>query len=159
MSEMHLKIEKIKKGTVIDHIQAGKALTVLNILGLDGKSGQLITIGINVVSKKLGELKDIIKVENVFLNQQELNQISLICPKSTITYIENFNVKEKFILNLPKKFIGIFPCPNENCISNAEREPVRSEFEVISEHPVKLRCIYCDRIINFEEIASISKHN
>jgi aspartate carbamoyltransferase regulatory subunit len=158
MSEMTLRIEKIKSGTVIDHIEAGKALIVLNILGLDGKDGRLITVGINVASNKLDGKKDIVKVEKVFLDNEQLNQLSLISPKCSIAYIENFKVKEKFILQLPKKFIGIFPCPNENCISNVEREPIQSEFQVETETPIKLRCIYCDRLLHFPEIAILSRN-
>jgi aspartate carbamoyltransferase regulatory subunit len=149
MAELTLRIEKIKQGTVIDHIEPGKAIRVLNILGLEGQDGRLITIGINVHSKKLGGKKDIIKVENVFLDNQQLNQISLISPKCSISYIENFKVSKKFILNLPQAFVGLFPCTNENCITNVEREPMKSEFKVISEKPVKLRCIYCSRILRF----------
>ncbi|MHA1729197.1 MAG: aspartate carbamoyltransferase regulatory subunit [Promethearchaeota archaeon] len=158
MDDKALRIEKIKKGTVIDHIESGKAFTVLNILGLDGKDGRLITVGINVNSDKLNGKKDIIKVENAFLDNEQLNQISLISPKCTITYIEEFKVSRKFILNLPEKFIGIFPCNNENCISNAKREPIQSEFNVISEHPIKLKCLYCGRILQFEEIAAMAKN-
>ena len=149
MADLTLRIEKIKQGTVIDHIEPGKAIRVLNILGLDGKDGRLITVAINVHSKKLGGKKDIIKVDNVFLDNEQLNQISLISPKCSISYIENYQVSKKFILNLPETFIGLFPCANENCISNVEREPMKSEFKVISEKPVKLRCNYCSRVIRF----------
>ncbi len=149
MAELTLRIEKIKQGTVIDHIEPGKAIRVLNILGLDGKDGRLITVAINVTSKKLGGKKDIIKVDNVFLDNEQLNQISLISPKCAISYIENFKVSKKFILNLPETFIGLFPCANENCISNVAREPMKSEFKVISEKPVKLQCNYCSRILRF----------
>jgi len=149
MSELTLRIEKIKAGTVIDHIEPGKAIRVLNILGLEGQDGRIISVAINVHSKKLGGKKDIIKVEDVFLDNEQLNQISLISPKCTISYIENFQVAKKFILNLPDTFIGLVPCTNENCISNVEREPLKSEFKVISEKPVKLRCVYCSRIIKF----------
>ena len=51
MMEEKLKIDKISKGTVIDHIDAGYALTILSLTGLD-ESKNLITIGVNVSSKK-----------------------------------------------------------------------------------------------------------
>ncbi len=149
MTELTLRIEKIKSGTVIDHIEPGKAIRVLNILGLEGQDGRLITVAINVQSKKLGGKKDIIKVEDVFLDNEQLNQISLLSPKCSISYIENFEVSKKFILNLPETFIGLFACLNENCISNVAAEPMKSEFQVISEKPVKLRCVYCSRINRF----------
>lgn len=157
MSELTLRIQKIKEGTVIDHIEAGKALTVMNILGLHGRDGRLITVGINVNSKHMGK-KDIIKVENVYLNDEQLKQIALICPNCTISYIQDFNVSKKFILSLPSKFVGIFPCPNENCVSNSEREPVQPEFDVISENPIKIKCSFCNRILFSEEIAEISQN-
>lgn len=150
-----LRIERIKKGTVIDHIKAGTALTVLNILGLDGSDGKLITVGINVQSKKSGGKKDIIKVEDVFLDNQQLNQISLITANATITYIEDYKVKDKKILSLPKRFIGIFSCPNENCASNMEREPVKSEYEVLTENPLKIRCVFCSRVMLKDEIPAL----
>jgi len=156
MSEKTLRIEKIKTGTVIDHIQSGEALDVLNILGLNGKDGRLITVGINVNSNRMGK-KDIIKVENVFLNDEQLNQISLISPNCTISYIEDFEVKKKFQLTLPKIFQGIIPCPNDRCITNSEREPVQSEFEVISENPIKIKCVFCERILSYDEIIKISQ--
>ena len=60
MLEEKLKIDKIKKGTVIDHIDAGYALTILNLTGLD-ESPNLMTIGVNVSSVKYKK-KDIIKI-------------------------------------------------------------------------------------------------
>ena len=67
MLENKLRIEKIRKGTVIDHIDEGYALTILDLTGLT-ESPNLITIGVNVSSKKF-QKKDIIKIENVFLNE------------------------------------------------------------------------------------------
>ena len=61
-----LYVEKIKKGTVIDHIKEGFAISVLKILGLEGRNGTLITIGINVKSNVSSSgHKDILKVENI----------------------------------------------------------------------------------------------
>ena len=46
MSEEDLKIGRINKGTVIDHIDAGYAITILSLTGLE-KSPNLMTIGVN----------------------------------------------------------------------------------------------------------------
>jgi len=43
-----LKVSKITNGTVIDHIPAGKALEVLNVLGISGKEGFMILVAMNV---------------------------------------------------------------------------------------------------------------
>ena len=39
MSEHELRVSKIRDGTVIDHVEAGQALNVLAILGIDGSAG------------------------------------------------------------------------------------------------------------------------
>ena len=93
MMEEKLKIVKISEGTVIDHIDAGYALTILNLTGLD-EVKNLITIGVNVSSKKFNT-KDIIKIENVFLNETQMQQISILSPNATISLIEKNNVIEK----------------------------------------------------------------
>ena len=65
MEEANLLVRRIKDGTVIDHIDGGKCLQVLEALDIDGKRGDVITIALNVPSGKLKK-KDIIKVENKF---------------------------------------------------------------------------------------------
>ncbi len=151
-----LYVEIIENGTVIDHIKAGFAVSVLKILSLEGKDGKLITVGINVKSNSspTGK-KDIVKVENTYLDEKQINQIALISPDCKVSLIENYKVKEKFIVKLPGNFKGIFNCPNERCVSNKEREPVLPEFNLISEDPLKISCAYCDRILKREEILRI----
>ena len=54
-------IDSIQNGIVIDHITAGKAMELYNILGLD-KLECTVAILKNVTSGKLGR-KDIIKID------------------------------------------------------------------------------------------------
>ncbi|MEM3575353.1 MAG: aspartate carbamoyltransferase regulatory subunit, partial [Candidatus Bathyarchaeia archaeon] len=84
--EKDLRIQKIENGTVIDHITAGYALDVLRILNMDGKDGHVISIAMNVRSDKMGK-KDIVKIENRELRQQEVDKIALLAPKATINII------------------------------------------------------------------------
>ena len=44
MEQSELMVRRIKEGTVIDHIDEGKGLQVLNALRIDGGDGSLITI-------------------------------------------------------------------------------------------------------------------
>ncbi|MGI0006702.1 MAG: aspartate carbamoyltransferase regulatory subunit, partial [Nitrosotalea sp.] len=74
MSESDLIVRRIKNGTVIDHIESGKGLKVLNALGIDGGDGDVITIALNVPSSKVAK-KDIIKVENKFLQDKDTNKL------------------------------------------------------------------------------------
>ena len=154
MMEEKLKIVKITKGTVIDHIDAGYALTILNLTGLD-EAKNLITIGVNVSSKKYNT-KDIIKIENVFLNETQMQQISILSPNANISLIENNNVIEKKKVKLPKIIKKLILCVNQTCISNSD-EPISTEFKVLEEKPLKIQCIYCERIYKLEEIVFTSK--
>ncbi|MCK4371085.1 MAG: aspartate carbamoyltransferase regulatory subunit [Candidatus Lokiarchaeota archaeon] len=154
MLEEKLKIDKISKGSVIDHIDAGYALTILNLTGID-ESKNLITIGVNVSSKKYAT-KDIIKIENVFLNKTQMQQISILSPNATISLIENYKVIEKKKVKLPQIIKKLILCINQTCISNSY-EPIDTEFLVLEEKPLKIQCVYCGRIYKLEEIVFTSK--
>lgn len=154
MLEEKLKIDKISKGSVIDHIDAGYALTILNLTGID-ESKNLMTIGVNVSSKKYAT-KDIIKIENVFLNKTQMQQISILSPNATISLIENYKVIEKKKVKLPQIIKKLILCINKTCISNSE-EPIDTEFIVLEEKPLKIQCVYCGRIYKLEEIVFTSK--
>lgn len=150
MVDKTLKISKIKDGTVIDHIPAGKALKVLNILNISEDVTSSVSIGIHVPSGKL-DFKDVIKIENRFLEKIELDMISLIAPQASISIVTDYAIKEKFSVELPNTLLGLISCANQNCITN-RNEPVKSEFETISKNPVNVRCKYCEREMNYKEI-------
>jgi len=154
MLEEKLKIARLKKGTVIDHIDAGYALTIMNLTGLD-ESPNLITIGVNVSSKKY-QRKDIIKIEGVFLNKKQMQQISILSPNANISLIEEYKVIEKKKVNLPEVIKKLILCRNKTCISNSN-EPIETEFMVLEEKPLKIQCIYCNRIYKLDEIVFSSK--
>ncbi|RLI67961.1 aspartate carbamoyltransferase regulatory subunit [Candidatus Heimdallarchaeota archaeon] len=137
-----LKVSKIKEGTVIDHVDAGMALIVLEMLGITGREGTVATLSMNVVSKKTGR-KDIVKIENRFLEYTEINQIALISPNATINEIKNFTVVKKFDVQLPEVIVGFPKCINPRCITNA-REPQVQTYYVKSVDPLKIRCKYCN---------------
>lgn len=154
MSEKKLKIDKIKKGTVIDHIDSGYAITILNLTGL-GESPNLMTIGVNVSSKKY-QKKDIIKIEGEFLDKIQMQQISILSPNAKISLIEDYRVIEKKKVKLPDIIKQLILCQNKTCISNSE-EPIDTEFNVLEEKPLKIQCVYCNRIYKLDEIVFSSK--
>jgi len=141
MSDIELRVSKIKDGTVIDHIRGGYALDVIKILGITGKEKRVITIGINVQSKRFG-IKDILKIEGRALNPQEVNKIALVAPHASINIVRNYKVVEKVEVKLPQRIEGIIKCVNPCCISKSE-EPVIPKFYVKSEEPLVLKCHYC----------------
>jgi len=145
-----LRVKKIREGTVIDHISAGTALSVLHILGLTGKGENVVTIAMNVPSKKLGR-KDIVKVEERALNAEEVDKIALIAPRATINIIRDYAVVAKQKTRLPNVIRGIVRCDNLSCVSNSD-EPIQPTFFVEREDPLRLRCYYCNRIMDKEDV-------
>jgi aspartate carbamoyltransferase regulatory subunit len=141
MTIKELRVSKIKDGTVIDHIRGGHALDVVKILGITGKEKRVMTIAINVPSKRFG-VKDIVKIEGKALNSQEVNRIALVAPHASINIIRKYAVVEKLEVKLPESIEGIVKCANPCCISNAE-EPVVSKFYIKSDEPLMLKCHYC----------------
>ncbi|MCJ2512660.1 MAG: aspartate carbamoyltransferase regulatory subunit, partial [Candidatus Thermoplasmatota archaeon] len=109
-----LRVTPIKNGTVIDHIPAGMALKVLKILGItDESSDSTVSVAMRVTSKK-STLKDIVKVEDRELLEKEVDKIALVAPSATINIIQNFNVKQKYKVELPEVAKGILKCGNPN---------------------------------------------
>lgn len=148
-----LYVEKIRNGTVIDHINPGLAFSVLKILGFDGKDGGLITIGVNVKSNSSPSgKKDIIKFEGKRLEEKHIHQIAVISPNCKVSFIKNYEVEEKFVVKLPNEIRGIIKCPNERCITNVDREPVATLFRVLQKDPLKISCDFCERIVYKDEI-------
>ena len=140
-----LKIQPIKNGTVIDHISPGAALKVLRIMGLpsDG-TRSVISIAINVSTRKNGAQKDVVKIEDREIDPKEINKIALISPRATINIIRNFEVYKKQVVQLPKEVVGLVRCENASCITNTT-EPILSRFAVVKPDPTVLRCAYCGR--------------
>jgi aspartate carbamoyltransferase regulatory subunit len=142
-----LKITPIKNGTVIDHIGNGLSLEVLRIIEVnDLDKDSTVSVVLHVRSQKLG-WKDIVKVENMELSPRKVNAIALIAPTATISIIREFKVREKRVVDLPERIVGVVRCPNPSCITN-QREPVESEFDVARRRPVVLRCAYCERLVD-----------
>ena len=149
-SREELYVKKIKDGTVIDHITPGFALDVLKILGINGKSGEVVSTAINVESKHLHH-KDIVKIQDRELNPHEVDKIALIAPNATINIVRNFEVASKKAVELPSTIRGIIKCDNPSCISNS-MEPVERKFGVDEREPIRLRCHYCGHIMEREDI-------
>uniref|UniRef100_A0A7C4BD52 Aspartate carbamoyltransferase regulatory chain n=1 Tax=Ignisphaera aggregans TaxID=334771 RepID=A0A7C4BD52_9CREN len=152
--ESTLVVSKIRDGTVIDHIPAGKALDIINVLGIAGKEGLRIAILMNVESKKLGK-KDIIKVEGRRLSPEDVSAIALIAPTATINIIEDFAVVEKYKVAVPNVVVSVLACPNPTCISNKKGEVLKTRFRLVSREPLKLQCEYCGTIILGDEVVKL----
>lgn len=146
MKKRPITIAKIQKGIVIDHIPAGKAFLIAQVLGLNAlarETGDIIVIGINFESPSITR-KDIIKVENLSLTRNMLNVVALIAPFATISRIDKEEVIEKHKVETPSQVGDIVICPDRFCITNHEEVPAK--FFVVDKDPLTLRCYYCETL-------------
>jgi len=150
VSDRELRVSKIKDGTVIDHINGGYALDVIKILGITGRENRVMTIAVNVPSKRM-KTKDIVKIEGRGLSSLELNRIALVAPHATINIIRDYSVVQKLEVKLPKIIAGVVKCVNPGCISNSN-EPAKAKFYVESEEPLLLKCHYCGYILEKSDV-------
>jgi len=141
-----LKVDAIKNGTVIDHIPAGKALKVYEILAPHFK--KVTTIGINLSSKTHGK-KDLIKIEGKEISTRAINQISLVAPSATLIIIRDFEVFKKSEVKIPKTISNAVSCPNIKCVTNYEE--IETKFIKENAKELSLRCSYCERLFAINE--------
>lgn len=146
-----LSVSAIQNGTVIDHIPAKHLFKVIQILGLD-KIVQQITFGTNLESKKLGK-KAIIKISEKFFADDDINRIALVAPDAKLNIIKDYEVIEKKVVEVPDTIVGIARCMNPKCITNFEQ--VTTRFRVVSKKNVTLKCHYCEKITNQENLQII----
>lgn len=150
IEDTQLLIRRIKEGTVIDHVKAGEALHVLEILGITGREGEIVSVAMNVPSSKI-EKKDVIKVANRFLKSEETDKLALVSPLATVNIIKNYKVSEKRKVELPEVFTGLLKCPNPTCVSNMKSEPIIPTIDVIDKEAPLLKCRFCQRLISPSE--------
>jgi aspartate carbamoyltransferase regulatory subunit len=148
----HLLVRRIRDGTVIDHIESSRALLVLRTLNISGKEGNVITVALNVPSGK-HEKKDIVKVEKRFLEKYETDKLALIAPQATINIIREYKLVEKRKIQLPDSIVGIFSCPNLNCVTNSN-EDIKSTIDIMDKQRIILKCRYCGRVLTVNELVS-----
>ncbi len=89
------KIVPIRNGTVLDHIAAGKSISVLEALGfpIEGSS-KVVSLSMNLPSERVG-LKDVIKLEDVELSDDEIAKVKAISSTGSLVVIRNYDVADK----------------------------------------------------------------
>ena len=138
-----LNIDEIQNGIVIDHIKAGTAVGLMELLGITGNKTANVALIQNARSHKADcGRKDIIKVEGdaSWLN---LDVLAYLDPDISVTVIENGKAVRKEKPKPPKRLVNIVRCRNPRCISSIEEE-CDQIFEMSSNG--KYRCIYCEQV-------------
>ena len=144
-----LNVGRIEEGFVLDHIKAGKAMTIYHDLGLD-KLDCPVAIIKNAKSEKMGK-KDILKVE-CSVDKMDLDILGFIDHNITVNVIKDGEITEKKELHLPKQVVDVIKCKNPRCITSIE-QGLKHVFILDKEamasrlaDPEKevYRCKYCD---------------
>ncbi|MDG6988213.1 MAG: aspartate carbamoyltransferase regulatory subunit [Nitrososphaerota archaeon] len=146
-------VSRIEEGTVIDHIPDWRADMVSRVLRLDKLARMQADVSVvilqNVTSKHLGR-KDIIKIDSWHVDERDSDILCLVFPNITVNYIDEGKVS-KYSPKVPDAIEERVKCPELNCISNTEREPVVSRFVTLKEERL-LQCQYCDTLLGFEKV-------
>lgn len=134
-----MHVDLVNNGMVIDHIEAGKAMQIYDMLSLD-ELDCTIAILKNVPSKKMGR-KDIIKIDcDMEIN---LDVLGFVSPNITVDIVKGGVVVEKKHIELPNKLTDILMCKNPRCITSTEQE-IHHIFQLTDREKRVYRCIYCD---------------
>ncbi len=135
-----LNVGQIEEGFVLDHIKAGKSLSIYEHLGLD-KLDCTVAIIKNARSNKMGK-KDILKVE-CDINMLDLDVLAFIDHNITVNVIKDCEIVDKKELVLPKQIKNVIKCRNPRCITSIEQE-LPHIFLLADETKEVYRCKYCE---------------
>lgn len=134
-----MNVDAIQNGIVIDHITAGLAFRLYNLLGLD-KLNCPVAIIKNVNSGKMGK-KDIIKIDSEF--PIDFDVVGFVDPNATINVIKDGVLKEKLTIDMPNKLKNVIKCKNPRCITSVEQE-IDHIFVLTDRNDKVYRCLYCE---------------
>lgn len=135
-----LNVGQLSEGVVLDHIEAGKSMSIYHYLRLD-KLDCCVAIIKNARSNKMGK-KDIIKVECP-IDILDLDILGFIDHNITINIIKDGTIVSKKALTLPKQITNVIKCKNPRCITSIEQE--LDHVFVLTDHVHEVyRCKYCE---------------
>ena len=135
-----LNVGRLNEGVVLDHIEAGKSMSIYKYLKLD-KMDCCVAIIKNAHSNKMGK-KDIIKIEAP-LDQVDLDVLGFIDHRITVNIIQNGEIVSKETLTLPVELVNIISCKNPRCITSIEQGLDQVFFLADKEKEI-YRCRYCE---------------
>ncbi|KFI46720.1 aspartate carbamoyltransferase regulatory subunit [Bifidobacterium bohemicum] len=134
-----MEVTSIKDGVIIDHVEAGTALTVLDYLNVNPSTTKLALI-MNATSHALG-VKDIIKIEDVA--DLNLDVLGFVAPHATVNIVHGGQIVSKIKPELPRRLIGVVKCKNPRCVTTTETG-LEQRFHLASAARREYRCDYCD---------------
>lgn len=139
-----LNVGQINEGFVLDHIKAGKSMTIYHDLRLD-KLDCCVAIIKNATSNKMGK-KDIIKVECP-IDMLDMDILGFIDHTITVNVIKDGVICEKRQLSLPNQIVDVIKCKNPRCITSIEQD-LKHVFILTDPEKEVYRCKYCEEKYN-----------
>ncbi len=142
MMERARLVRQMDRGVVIDHIPAGKALSVLPLLRPDPSS--LVIVALNVDSTPTGK-EDLILIEGPYLTSTAVDYLSFIAPNATLALMEEGQVKLERHVRHPTSLAAFLRCPDASCSTNTKPESDWATFVVRGGATVegRLHCEFC----------------
>lgn len=134
-----MNIDAIQNGVVIDHITAGKGMTLYKLMKLD-ETDLSVAIIKNVNSRKMGK-KDIIKIDADI--PVDLDVIAYVDPGATVNIIRQGKLVEKRAIEMPLTLTDVIFCKNPRCITSTEQE-LHHVFRLTDRNEKVYRCLYCE---------------
>ena len=132
-------IGQIKDGIVLDHITAGRGMTLYNFLGLDKLDCQVALIK-NAESVKMGR-KDIIKIDKVI--DINFDALGYVDTGVTVNIIKDGKLAKRQNIDTPERIVNIIKCKNPRCITTVEQE-LDNIFVLTDKENRVYRCLYCE---------------
>ena len=134
-----MNIDSIQTGIVIDHITAGRAMRLYELLDL-GSLDCSVAIIQHAVSHKMGR-KDIIKIDaDIPVN---FDVIGYVDPSATVNIIRDGKLVDKREIGMPETLVNVIRCKNPRCITSTEQE-LDHVFRLADRKRELYRCAYCD---------------
>ena len=120
-----MNIDSIVNGIVIDHITAGRAMRLYELLGLGEADCSVAIIKIDA---------------DLPIN---LDVIGYVDPQATVNIIRDGALAEKRIIGKPLRLTNVLRCKNPRCITSVEQELPHVFCLTDAENGV-YRCLYCE---------------
>ena len=137
--EIFMIVTPIENGIVLDHIRAGVAMELYQLLHLEELSCSVAIIK-NAPSVKLGK-KDIIKIDEVI--DLDFYLVAYIDPGITVNIIRGGQLEKRLHMQPPTRLENVIKCKNPRCITSVEQE-LPHVFKLTDPVHRTYRCIYCE---------------
>ena len=141
-----MNIDSITNGYVIDHIKAGNAMKIYELLNLNKLDCQVAIIT-NAKSQKTGT-KDIIKIDKDI--DIDFETLGFLDHNITVNIVKDSKIIEKRKLDLPETIVNVAKCNNPRCITSIEKY-LDQIFVLTDKENEVYRCKYCEMSLKNKE--------